>query len=79
LMDVSPWHNEEVAVTARVFGDDWLPYGVSPDRHMVRAFQAELVGQRLLGAPVPHEQLFPYAVDPSTTPVVERAQQEVTV
>lgn len=78
LMDVAPWHNEEVAVTTQVFGEDWLPYGVSPDRPMVDAFQAALVSQRLLDVPVPHQQLFPHAVDPSPTSVGP-VSQEATV
>ncbi|TDO47728.1 4,5-dihydroxyphthalate decarboxylase [Kribbella sp. VKM Ac-2527] len=64
LMDVTPWHNEEVAVTARVFGPDWMPYGVSADRRMVAAFQEQLVAQELLTAPVPAGDLFPYSIDP---------------
>lgn len=64
LMDVTPWHNEEVAVTTRVFGPDWMPYGVSADRRMVDAFQEQLVAQELLTAPVPAGDLFPHAIDP---------------
>ncbi|TDD27317.1 hypothetical protein E1218_10840 [Kribbella turkmenica] len=64
LMDVTPWHNEEVGVTTRVFGGDWLPYGVSPDRRMVAAFQEQLVAQELLEHPVPEGDLFPYQIDP---------------
>ncbi len=64
LMDVTPWHNEEVGITTRVFGSDWMPYGVSPDRRMVAAFQEQLVAQELLAHPVPEEDLFPYQIDP---------------
>lgn len=64
LMDITPWHNEEVALTARVFGPDWMPYGVSTDRRMVAAFQEQLVAQELLTAPVPADDLFPYSIDP---------------
>jgi 4,5-dihydroxyphthalate decarboxylase len=64
LMDVTPWHNEEIGVTTRTFGPDWMPYGVSADRRMVAAFQHHLVDQELLAQPVPAEDLFPYQIDP---------------
>lgn len=66
LVDVTPWHNEEVAFASRVIGSDWLPYGLSADRVMVRDFQTELVEQRLLAGPVPEQDLFPYPVEPNT-------------
>lgn len=66
LVDITPWHDEEVALATRVIGDDWLPYGVSADRAMVRDFQTELVEQRLLSGPVPSEDLFPFPVEPVT-------------
>ncbi|TQM13699.1 4,5-dihydroxyphthalate decarboxylase [Pseudonocardia kunmingensis] len=65
LVDVSPWLNEEVAATTRVFGSDWMPYGWSPNRRMIAAFQEELVAQRLLAAPVPDTDLFPFRPDPA--------------
>jgi 4,5-dihydroxyphthalate decarboxylase len=64
LVDVTPWHNEEVAATARVFASDWMPYGWSANRSMVAAFQAELVAQHLLDAPVPEADLFPLPLEP---------------
>jgi 4,5-dihydroxyphthalate decarboxylase len=66
LADVTPWHNEEVALTRRVFGADWMPYGWAANRRMIAAFQDELVAQRLLVGPVPDEDLFPFALDPSS-------------
>lgn len=66
LVDITPWHNEEIGFATRVVGADWLPYGVSADRVMVRDFQTELVEQRLLTAPVPQADLFPYPVEPLT-------------
>lgn len=59
LADITPWHNEEVTATTRVFGTDWMPYGWSLNRGMVAAFQTELVAQDLLVAPVPEGDLFP--------------------
>jgi 4,5-dihydroxyphthalate decarboxylase len=64
LMDVTPWHNEDIAVATSVIGSDWMPYGFEGDRAMVRAFQEELVAQGLLGDPVPEHDLFPFAVEP---------------
>ncbi|TCC01276.1 hypothetical protein [Kribbella soli] len=64
LMDITPWHNEEVGITSRIFGPDWMPYGVSADRRMVAAFQEQLVAQELLDHPVPADDLFPYQIDP---------------
>lgn len=66
LMDVTPWHNEEIATANRIIGPDWMPYGLSADRHMVAAFQAELVAQHLLRQEVPEEDLFPWPVEPSS-------------
>ncbi|MGH3586250.1 MAG: hypothetical protein ACRDQ0_07980 [Pseudonocardia sp.] len=65
LVDVTPWLNEEVAVTTRVFGTDWMPYGWSANRRMIAAFQDELVAQHLLAAPVPEPDLFPYPIEPA--------------
>lgn len=64
LMDVTPWHNEDIALATRVIGGDWMPYGFEGDRAMVRAFQDELVAQGLLTSRVPERDLFPYAIEP---------------
>jgi 4,5-dihydroxyphthalate decarboxylase len=66
LMDVTPWQNEDIALATKVIGGDWMPYGFERDREMVRSFQDELVAQRLLNAPVPETELFPFTVEPST-------------
>jgi 4,5-dihydroxyphthalate decarboxylase len=65
LVDVTPWHNEEVAATARVFASDWMPYGWSENRAMIAAFQDELVAQHLLDARVPESDLFPFRMEPA--------------
>jgi 4,5-dihydroxyphthalate decarboxylase len=64
LVDISPWHNEEVAATARVFASDWMPYGWAANGSMIAAFQDELVAQHLLDAPVPESDLFPLRLEP---------------
>jgi 4,5-dihydroxyphthalate decarboxylase len=74
LMDVTPWHNLEVDITTRVFGRDWMPYGVARNRSMVAAFQDELVAQGLLAAAVPEADLFPVPVDPSIEGQLEEAR-----
>ena len=68
LMDVTPWHNEDIALATRVIGSDWMPFGFANDRAMVQAFQEELVAQGLLTEPVPERDLFPFAVEPGTAP-----------
>ena len=65
LMDVTPWHNEDIALASRVIGSDWMPFGFACDRGMVRAFQEELVAQGLLTRPVPERELFPLALEPA--------------
>ena len=60
LQDAFPWHDQEQARTAQVFG--W-----PGDQRMVADFQAALVTQDLLPAPVPEHDLFPYPVAPSTS------------
>jgi 4,5-dihydroxyphthalate decarboxylase len=65
LMDITPWHNEDIALATRVIGRDWMPFGFAGDRDMVRAFQHELVAQGLLTRPVPEGELFPLALEPS--------------
>jgi 4,5-dihydroxyphthalate decarboxylase len=67
LTDITPWHNEEVAVTARVFGDDWMPYGSRANLAMTAAFVDELVAQRLLDRHVALDDLFP-ALEPTGSP-----------
>lgn len=65
LQDAFPWHDQEQARTARVFGADWLPYGWPGDEPMVTDFQRALVTQGLLPAPVPATDIFPHPVTPS--------------
>lgn len=67
LQDAFPWHDQELARTAAVFGADWLPYGWPGDQPMVTDFQAALQRQGLLPAPVPDNELFPHPVAPTTS------------
>lgn len=66
LMDITPWHNEDIGRATRVIGTDWMPFGFATDRGMVRTFQEELVAQGLLTRPVPEAELFPLALEPNT-------------
>jgi 4,5-dihydroxyphthalate decarboxylase len=76
LMDVTPWHNEDIALATRVIGSDWMPFGFAGDRGMVQAFQEELVAQGLLTRPVPERKLFPLALEP--TNVAPKNVEELT-
>jgi 4,5-dihydroxyphthalate decarboxylase len=76
LMDVTPWHNEDIALATRVIGSDWMPFGFAGDRGMVQAFQEELVAQGLLTRPVPERELFPLALEP--TNVAPKNVEELT-
>lgn len=67
LQDAFPWHDQELARTAAVFGRDWLPYGWPGDQPMVHDFQTALITQGLLPAPVPDHELFPHPVAPTTS------------
>ena len=74
LMDITPWHNEDIAFATRVVGHDWLPFGFSGDRRMVCAFQEELLAQGLLKSPVPERDLFPFALEPSSATPMHDAE-----
>ena len=65
LMDVTPWHNEDIALASRVIGERLDAVRVRVRPRMVRAFQEELVAQGLLKGPVPERELFPLALEPS--------------
>ncbi len=67
LQDAFPWHDQELARSVAVFGSDWLPYGWPGDQPMVNDFQAALISQGLLPAPLPDHELFPHPVAPTTS------------
>lgn len=59
LLDITPWQNEAIASATRIFGSDWMPYGLAANRAMIAAFQTELVSQGLLNEEVDVDLLFP--------------------
>ena len=63
LQDVTPWTNEALRASVGVFGHDFNPIGLAPNRAMISDFQDELVAQHLLDAPVPDQDLFPYSTE----------------
>ncbi|GAA1346084.1 hypothetical protein [Arthrobacter roseus] len=65
LLDITPWHNEVLAATTRIFGQDWMPYGWSANALMIDAFQTELVEQGIVTSRLEASDLFPYQLEPS--------------
>lgn len=59
LLDITPWQNEAMATATRVFGSDWMPYGLPGNATMIAAFQTELIAQGLLDNEQGVDQLFP--------------------
>lgn len=60
LLDITPWQNEAIASTIRIFGTDWMPYGLDANRIMIAAFQTELVAQGLMSEAMDVDYLFPH-------------------
>ena len=67
LFDTTPWLLADIDTTIKVIGDDWMPYGLAPNAHMVAAFCTELEAQGIA----------PCALDPSA--VFSSFAQEVHV
>ena len=67
LLDITPWQNEAIASATRIFGSDWMPYGLDSNRSMIAAFQTELVAQGLMDEPVDVDRLFPQIAPASQT------------
>jgi 4,5-dihydroxyphthalate decarboxylase len=48
-----------MALLRDVFGDDWWPYGIEPNRHVIEALTRYMGEQGLLGDNIPTvEELF---------------------
>jgi 4,5-dihydroxyphthalate decarboxylase len=52
LADTTPWLLAELVEMAALFGDDWPPYGLEPNLHMLTDFCQDQYAQKLVGAPV---------------------------
>ncbi|MEE1801777.1 hypothetical protein PUR57_24310 [Streptomyces sp. JV176] len=59
LTDTTPWLLRELTESARVFGDDWMPYGTDPNAEMTRAFCEELYAQGIWPEPIDPRVVFP--------------------
>lgn len=58
LADDSPWMLADVGASERVFGPDWMPYGLEPNAAMLAAFCAELEAQGLADGVIDPRSLF---------------------
>ncbi|OZC78551.1 hypothetical protein CH253_29365 [Rhodococcus sp. 06-156-3C] len=63
LADVTPWLVDELRTTERVFGRDWMPYGLEQNRTMISDFLTEHYEQGLLDTPADVDALFPTDID----------------
>lgn len=52
LTDVTPWSITDLETTIEIFGDDWQPFGVEPNRKMIADFCEEQFAQGLVAAKV---------------------------
>ncbi|MFE5159358.1 hypothetical protein ACFRNT_12655 [Streptomyces sp. NPDC056697] len=59
LADTTPWLLHELTESARLFGDDWMPYGTKSNAEMTRAFCAELHAQGVWPEPIDPGVVFP--------------------
>ncbi|GIE92005.1 4,5-dihydroxyphthalate decarboxylase [Actinoplanes regularis] len=53
-----PWLHEEVARTRALLGDDYWPYGLEPNRHVLRTFLDYAYAQGLAARRLEPEELF---------------------
>lgn len=58
LTDTTPWLLDELETQARLFGDDWMPYGAGANAAMVAAFCEELHEQGIAPRPIKAEEVF---------------------
>ena len=54
-----PWLQAEIALLRDVFGEDWWPYGIEANRHVIEALTRYMGEQGLLADKIPTvEELF---------------------
>ena len=63
LLDATPWMPLEFEQTRALMGDDWLPYGVEPNRAMIQAFCDESHAQGLAARRLTADELFAEFLD----------------
>jgi 4,5-dihydroxyphthalate decarboxylase len=56
--DATPWALQDLFRTERVFGSDWMPYGVEANHSMTAAFCRELHEQHISPSPVDASSVF---------------------
>ncbi len=56
--DTTPWILAELEETAAVFGEDWQPAGIEPNRKMIADFCAEQLAQGLVTQPLNPDTAF---------------------
>lgn len=69
LLDVTPWHNEALAMTTKVIGNDWMPSGYVANAGMIDDFQTELIEQGLMEQRMPVGDIFPHHTEPADSQV----------
>lgn len=58
LADTTPWVLMELEETANLLGEDWQPYGVEPNRTMLKTFCEEQLAQGLVTTPLDPDSAF---------------------
>ncbi|MGA7671699.1 MAG: hypothetical protein WBW04_14825 [Nitrolancea sp.] len=58
LTDVTPWSIADLETTVEVFGEDWQPFGVEPNRTMIADFCEEQFAQGLVTTKVDPSAAF---------------------
>jgi 4,5-dihydroxyphthalate decarboxylase len=58
LTDTTPWLLADLSRTARIFGEDWMPYGKDANAAMTAAFCAELHAQGIAPTPIDSQEVF---------------------
>jgi len=53
-----PWLSWEREQLRQIFGSDWWPYGIEPNRHVLEALLRYLQEQGLLKKPLKVEDIF---------------------
>ena len=65
LQDITPWQNEAIAETTRVFGANWMATGWKHNQLMISGLQTEMIDQGLLAGHLSDDALFPFKPEPS--------------
>ena len=58
LVCTLPWLFAEIEQLKQIFGPDWWPYGIEPNRHILEMLIRYMGEQGLIDRPVKVEELF---------------------